>query len=507
MKKLTALFIFIILFSCNSVQKYNRQRLTKLPPEKLKEDVDYAYRKLKQFHPKLNWYISEKDLTKKFDSLKMTITDSLSPVDFYFKIQPVVADIKEGHLAVRIPGKRYSSNEIKGMKNKKGLFGRLDYHVENERLYVSANKDSIENILPGTEILTINDVPVEIYMKKYRKLISSDGFNTTFYPYYLKDSFFNFYSAENGFLDSVKLETKYEDAIKTINLTRESKSDADKEKEKAQKKGSTEKRTNDYVAATDSYNRSFKYLDQDSTIAYIKVKSFSRTYSKRFYEETFKKIKAKKASYLVIDVRENYGGSLSEINDLYSYLAKDSFTLIKKPELTSKYSPLKTNYFRKTSPIGYVVKGIFYPFYFFRQAFIAKKGKDGKVYYKTKESKLTKPKEDSFAGKVYVLINGGSFSASSIIKNDERAILVGEETGGANDGTVAGFYSYQILPNSRLQLPIGMMLVEPNIDFTNTKKGVTPNVEILNSLDNVLEKKDIQLEYVKSEIEKDKLKI
>lgn len=508
MKKFSLLAVLAVIISCNSVQKYNRQRETKLPPNELKDDVDYAYEKLKELHPNLFWYISEKNLNKKFDSLKLSITDSLSPVDFYFKIQPVVADVREGHLAVRIPGKRYSNKEIRGMKNKKGLFTRLEYYVENQKLFVKANKDSIENILPGTEILAINGVPVENYIKKYRKLMTSDGYNSTFYPYYLKDSFFNYYSAENGFMDSAKIETRYEDVIKTVHLTRESKSEADKEKDKAQKKLNTEKRTNDYVAATDSYNRTFKYLDEDSTIAYIKVKSFSRSYSDRFYKETFQKIKDKKATHLVIDVRENYGGSLSEINNLYSYLAKEPFTLVNKPEMTSKYSPLKTNYFRKTSPVGYLIKGILSPFVFTRQLFVGKKGKDGKVYYRMKQSKETKPKETAFHGKVYVLINGGSFSASSIItsklKNDQRAILVGEETGGANDGTVAGFYSYQSLPNSKLQLPIGLLLVQPNIDFTGTKKGVRPNVEILNNLESTLNKQDPQLDWVKAEIEREK---
>ena len=508
MKKLSFIALFILLFSCNSVQKYNRQRESKLAPNELKNDVDYAYKKLKELHPNLYWYISEKDLNKKFDSLKLSITDSLSPVDFYFKIQPVIADIREGHLAVRIPGKRYSSTEIRTMKNKKSLFGRLEYYVENQKLFVSANKDSIENILPGSEILSINSIPVAKYMKKYRKLMTSDGFNSTFYPYYLKDSFFNYYSAENGYLDSVKLETRYEDVTKTVQLKRESKSEVDKEKEKAQKKNKSDKRTNDYVLATDSYNRSFKFLDQDSTIAYIKVKSFSKSFSERFYKETFQKINDKKSTHLVIDVRENYGGSLSEINNLYSYLAKEPFVLVKKPELTSKSSPLKTNYFRKSHPVTYVVKAIMYPFVFFRQILVVKKGENGKVNYRMKESKVTKPKENAFKGKLYVLINGGSFSASSIItsklKNDQRALLVGEETGGANDGTVAGFYSYQSLPHSKLQLPIGLLLIQPNIDFTETKKGVTPNVEILNSFEDTLEKKDSQLEWIKLEIEKEK---
>jgi hypothetical protein len=39
-------------------------------------------------------------------------------------------------------------------------------------------------------------------------------------------------------------------------------------------------------------------------------------------------------------------------------------------------------------------------------------------------------------------------------------MIIGEETGGANDGTVAGIYSTQKLPNSKLKLPIGLFLRE-----------------------------------------------
>ena len=35
-------------------------------------------------------------------------------------------------------------------------------------------------------------------------------------------------------------------------------------------------------------------------------------------------------------------------------------------------------------------------------------------------------------------------------------------------GTVAGIYSTQKHPNSKLKLPIGLFLVQPNIEFTHT---------------------------------------
>ena len=497
----------IILASCSSVRKHNEQRASFISPEDLKEDIDYTYFKIKELHPKLYWYISKRELDYKFDSLKKTIDRPLTPLQFYFKLQPVIADIHEGHLALRIPRVKFTKKEIKSFKDKKGLFGRFEYYIKENHLYIVENKDSILHIKPGTEILSINDVPVSEYLQKYNKLITSDGFNTTFQPYFMKDMFFNFYTAEKGLSDSAKIKTLYDNQIVTYTLKRESKTPVEIKKDKELTKPSHEKKVNDYVAGNDSYNRNFKFLSQDSSVAYIKIKSFSSNYSEKFYKAAFSKIKKAGSSYLIIDVRNNYGGSLAEINNLYSYLVDKPFILIKPSEITSKTTPLKTNYFRKSKPLHYAYKSITYPSYLFTQTFSTYK-KDGKVYYKMKAAKPTKPNKDAFLGKVFVLINGASFSASSIItsklKNDKRVTLVGEETGGANDGTVAGFYSYQKLPHSQIRLPIGLLLVQPNITFSNTQRGVIPDIKIQESMQDAIDKTDPELMWVQNEIAREK---
>jgi len=508
LKNYYILILFALsLSSCFSVRKHNEQTATLISPEKLKEDVDFAYTKLQQLHPQLYWYISKKDLDQRFDSIKQTIDQPLTPIQFYFKLQPVIAHIREGHLSLRIPRKKFTKKEIKELEKKKPMFSRFEYYVKDEHLYIIKNKDSVNNIKPGTEILSINQIPVADFMRKYRSLISSDGYNTTFQPYFLKDVFFNFYTAENGLQDEATIETLYKGEKKSYILKREVKSETDLKKDKEQEKRTQEKKVNDYVAFDNSYNRNFKFLEKDSSVAYIKVKSFSREYSDKFYKQSFEKIKKSKADYLIIDVRNNYGGSLDEINNLYSYLAPEPYVLIKPSQVTSKITPLKTGYFRKSKLFQYALKGIFYPSFFFSQAFSTYK-KDGKVYYKMKADKSTKPHKNAFHGKVFVLINGGSFSASSIItsklKNDQRIVLVGEETGGANDGTVAGFYSYQKLPNSKIDLPIGLLLVQPNIEFTHTKKGVIPDYTVSETMDDIIEKRDPQLEWVKNEIASEK---
>jgi C-terminal processing protease CtpA/Prc len=243
-------------------------------------------------------------------------------------------------------------------------------------------------------------------------------------------------------------------------------------------------------------------LAKDSSVAYIKIKSFSGTYSKKFYKETFATLKKPKTEYLIIDIRDNLGGSLAEINNLYTYFAKEKFKFIKDIEVSSRTSILSTDYLSNfptlTKPLGVIS----YPLYMMFSVISTKK-KDGKFYIKDLFPSK-KPKTNAYKGETYVLINGSSFSASSVIsaklKADHLATLVGEETGGANDGTVAGIYTTQKLPNSKMKLPIGLFLIQPNIEFSNTMKGVTPNVEIIPTLEEILQKKDVQLNWILNDI-------
>ena len=358
------------------------------------------------------------------------------------------------------------------------------------------------NLKVGTEILTINNVPVSQILEKYRPLVTSDGNNTTYQKYSLARRFNTYFTLEYGILDSLKVETKLKESLQTVVLKRETKTKTEKKKEKQDQKLTQEKKTKGYNPITKSFNRNLQFLAKDSSVAYIKIKSFSGTYSKKFYKETFSTLKKAKTQYLIIDIRDNLGGSLAEINNLYTYFAKEKFKFIKDIEVSSRTSILSTDYLSNfptlTKPLGVIS----YPLYMMFSVISTKK-KDGKFYIKDLFPSK-KPKADAFYGKTYVLINGSSFSASSIIsakfKADQLATLVGEETGGANDGTVAGIYSTQKLPNSKMKLPIGLFLIQPNIEFSNTMKGVTPNVEIIPTLEEVLQKKDVQLNWILNDI-------
>lgn len=504
MKPFISFLILMILFSCQTVKKNNLFLDKRIPVADLKKDIDFTYRKLQRFHPNLYWYISKEDLDHKFDSLKTSISQPLTPNQFYFRLAPVVANINEGHLRLRSVSKRYSKAEQKDFKTKKPLFALMDYKIIDDRIFVKENRENVAQIKTGTEILKINDENVPDLIRKYKKLYSSDGENKTFQKYFINLTFFNYYTLENGYLDSVKLQIACDNVIEDVHLKRQKKDTKAVTEEKKLPKVTADQKLQDYDEISKSYNRSFKFLKSDSSIAYIKIKSFSATYAKKFYDQTFRKIKKANSGYVIIDVRDNLGGSLSEINTLYSYLTDKKFTLIKAPEMTSKTSGMHQNYFRGQSVFTSILSAPGYPFFLAGNYLLSSK-KEKRYYFREFASKPTKPKENAFKGKIYVLVNGASFSASSIIaaklKFENRAAIVGEETGGANDGTVAGVNNTVILPNSHLVLPIGLFLIRPNIEFEDQKRGVIPNYSVDPNFDDIFETDDRILKWTLDDID------
>ncbi|MDY3363540.1 S41 family peptidase [Riemerella anatipestifer] len=99
-----------------------------------------------------------------------------------------------------------------------------------------------------------------------------------------------------------------------------------------------------------------------------------------------------------------------------------------------------------------------------------------------------------------MLINGKSFSASSIIsaylKSLPNVTLIGEETGGAHNGTVAGMMPRFELPYSKLNIRFGLLSIEPTYKVDKEGRGVMPNIEFKEKAENIIEEDDRMLNFV-----------
>jgi C-terminal processing protease CtpA/Prc len=505
-------FLFIICFAqCSTIKKDNAHLQQLISVNQLQKDVDFTHKKLQKLHPKLDYYISKESLDYKFDSLKNTINKPLNPLEFYKKLSPIVAEIKQGHSYVVPPTKEYSKKKTKAILKKGiGPFSQFDFTFYNDKLYVIKNKSANKTIAPGSEVLSVNGVKPANLINEYNHYYSSDGFNTTFKKQMATKRFTTFFTTEYGIKDSLQYVFKLNDSIKFITIKRFNKDSIakkekkvvpkklliDKEKLQALKR---KKRINGYDKTSNNLIRELNFISKDTSVAILKIRGFKSGRFRKFYKESFAEIQKRNTKTLIIDLRNNGGGRLSEIIDLYSYLADSTFVFLQKSEVVSKASLFNGAYFNKGSVPVKVIKSIFSPFVYSYLLFTVHKDKNGLNYFGT-DTKPNSISKKAFKGKIYVLINGGSFSASSIISSNlkglKRATFVGEETGGDYNGTVAGFMPILQLPHSELKVRIGIMNMAPHYQTKVIGHGIFPDVPITPTLEDQIQGKDPELDWI-----------
>jgi len=467
------LFVILCCFlmvNCVSVKKHNENIHVLRTEKELKKDVDYLHKKLQKLYPNLYWYIGKQELDDKFDSLKSTLTPMTSN-EFYAKISPVLASIRQGHNVMNPLVERLSKEERRIYKKSIVPLNQFNYELFDDKLYIVKNNSADTSILAGTEVVAINGItPQEVYAK-YVHSFTSDGYNETYYPKGFSRSFSNLFQIQYGklLLDSAVYRLRYDDIVTEYRAIR-----TDKETMRSSKAAETDNR------------RPLTYLEADSSIALMTIPSF-KTKDRSFYKKSFKQLRTANTQTLIIDLRNNPGGSVRDIRALYTYLSDTSFYFLRNAEVASRTSTLQPNIFKGSSIGTGIIRAILYPFKLIEMGVTAVRIKqEAGKYYSRYGSGLTRHNSLYFTGDVYVLINGGSFSASSIISSNlhgaKRATFVGEETGGAYNGCVAGLFYNFTLPKSKLKGRFGLITIQPFYLTDSDGRGIMPDMEVLPTL-------------------------
>lgn len=519
MKKIILLVTISFFANCSSVKNHNAHLNDLISVADSKADVDLAYTKIKKLHPNLYYYISKKELDYKFDSVKNTISKPITSFELYTKISPVVAAVRQGHMFTYPAVKKYTNTENKLMKAKgTGPLSQFDFEFFGDKMYVVKNKSYNKKVTTGTEVVSVNGKkPIEHY-NECKNRFTSDGFNTTFKKNIFGKRFGTFFNYSNGVKDSIVYEFMKNDTLKTVLIKRGIvDSTAIKRKlaklpltevEKAkiiadQKIFKAKKSIFGYDEVAKVYNRELSFLEKDSSVAIIKIKSFSKGKFKPFYKQSFEKIAKTKSKTLIIDLRNNTGGRLNEIENLYGYLADSTFIFSDDAEMTSRFSVIN-NYFKGGSLGGKTLKLATAPIVVPILYLMTTKKEDGKIYLVSSDK--SKIKQPNFRGKIYVLINGSSFSASSIIssnlKGSRRAYFVGEETGGDYNGTVAGQMPIVELSKSKIKIKMGILNCVPHYKTSVLGHGIYPDKEILPTIENRIDNVDPEMDWILEDIKK-----
>lgn len=190
--------------------------------------------------------------------------------------------------------------------------------------------------------------------------------------------------------------------------------------------------------------KSVKWEVKDDGIGYLKLNIFGED-TVKLTQEALASLKEKKIKGLVVDVRNNPGGLLDVSVDVSSLFLNERGAIVKEED------------------------------------------KDGKI------SDLPATLEPQFADKpLVILANGGSASASEIfagaLQDYDRAKLIGEKTFGKGSVQVLE----KVSGGAAVRITIAKWLTPKNRQIN--KLGISPDIEVLMSDEDLKEKRDPQLD-------------
>ncbi len=490
--------------SCVSKKSFNEKITQKHAVNSIIQDIDFVFKQLKKGHSGLTWYIEEQQLVYKFDSLKNTIDEPLTSLELYKKLAPIVVSIRCGHTRLIMPYSQATNKQKIERSKYLNPLQQFTFRIIEDKLYVyQLRNNQISQIQVGDEILAIDGRPVEEIFTSLKSVFSSDGYNETFKNAFLNKSFPYLYSLMYVVNSSIQYTVRRKDSIQnfkieTFNTKNIKKNINDSTKQlNVNFKVRLKQKYRGFDGPND-YLLTFKILDSTKRVAYLKVKSFKfpKANFSRFFKETFAEIKAAKIEHLILDLRDNTGGKLLASKELFAYLSTEDFQFIQEPKISRIYNP----FFHQNGLIN-KIKGI--SFYVQKNQIFEKEGfLDYRLKYKG--TSFESPKNDNYKNNLYVIINGNSFSASSLlsanIQEKRKAIFVGQETGGASNGCVAGSISRIQLSNTKLILSMGLYPVKPAVKSYTYGRGIFPEVRVWENEQDFLNKRDPELNWILNDI-------
>ncbi len=429
-----SLFILTVLFTLTGFcQGSNYDPSYHYSVSDLQADFRFLRTNLQKTHPNLYLYTSKPKFNLLFDSLYKGITHPMTETEFYNLITLLNSKIKDGH-TMFLP-----SQAAMDYSNQNENFFPFYLVVSGDKLYVNMNCSSDTLIKDGAELLSINgikavDVIDQLLLRQIR-----DGDNKT-YPFWILTNYFKeYFSFTFGHPSLFSIDYKTgSNLLQTT--TRALSKDSIKYYRQA-------KYSNRILPANEKHGIVLT-INEQWNVATLSIKSFDTAILRSEYNQNFDSTIQKifnelynaHCDNLILDVRNNQGGDFEPGKFLLSYLLQQSV----------RYLPGSS------------------------------------------EAEIITPRKNSFRGKLFILINGGSFSSTAIVCSylelTKRGVFIGDETAG-NKVVISGDPIDKTLPNTRILCEVSTVKYIIR-NSNNDGHGVIPDYYHIATIEDVASNKD-----------------
>ncbi len=446
--------------------------------EQLKEDFLLFRKALEEGHAGLNRYTPKEELDDHFEAIGAELNRTMTEYEFYRLLAPLIAHIHDGHTRISL------SASLDNYLSDQPILLPFNLRILEKKAYLFRNYSDNPEVLMGSELLSINTHPMSVIIQqmlpfiphdahiqtsKYRSLERTALFGGLFNLVFGSSKSYEITYKEPGSNITKKITTA---GIKANDLT-------------------SIFSTRYPEAATEKPPIQLEYK---KGIALLTIRTFgmgpyqsAKISYPTFLKHAFQELEDKKIQHLIIDLRDNGGGADAYGKILFQHLIDKHFQY---------YEHLRIN---NTE------------FSFFEYTNIPpdERIQNPKRFRKNDEGTFDllfhpnlgeqKPIPPIFKGKIYVLINGNSFSGTgectSLIHSHKKAIFIGEECGAGYYGNTSGFMPTLTLPNTKIRIRIPMIRYTMAVSGYPQDRGIIPDYPVSPTIDDILDGRDTVMEF------------
>ena len=442
-----------------------------LSPAALKDDFELLRFSLEDAHAGLYRYTTKAEMDKHFEPLEKKLSRPLRVSEFYAEVLKLVAAIRDGHTSVRAPA------GLTAWLRQKPIRPPVAVHFEGDRVRVLKDASGREPSAAGSDILAVNGRPIAEVVSALLRYLPGDGYSdgrrraNLEYP----DVFGGLYALEYG-------ETE-----KYVYRLRSADGEVRDHEVAALTVEELEKRMGPLRPRPEGPLLSFRF---EGDVAVLTVRTFGgRSLSAgglsypEFLTQTFRTLLEKKTESLIIDVRDNGGGNDEYGQMLYAHLAPAPFKYYDRLQMNKE----KSEFLRRTSPGA-------------RLPPLRQDEKGRWVSTDHPNLGLKQPREPVFGGRVFILENGRSFSATgefmTAVYANKRGVFIGEESGAGIGGNTSGIMVGLKLDKSGITVSIPMVGYYMAGDHgAHPERGILPDYEVIPTVEDILAGRDPVMEF------------
>ena len=470
------------------------QAQTSIRVQEAREDIDWLQKSLEYIHPRLYKYTEKEKLDSLFQAARTEIASSdkeILALDLLSIISKLNAEVNCGHLYT-IP--QYELKEEILQKKVMPLYLK----VIGKNLYVLDDCSKSDENLSGAKILSINERKSSEILQLMKAGIATDGYiesrKNRLIERYMNHSFHGFdlyFHLQVDRTEEFRIQYQLPGEKEILRMDLQGIGMDERKQLLKELYGKDERAWQNTPSPTFELQK-----EEDYAILRLPRSFYNKDLDPdfdTFLKTAFQELKSKEIKHLILDLRNNEGGSEHHQMELMSYLYDKPFKLYQNIYLSHlDFRPLKEIIIER-DPKDLLFNN--------DDQYMRKISSDLWInnYKYGRSLNLQPPKKNTFEGKLYVLINGITFSSAADLAADIRktteATFIGEESGGTFEGPTGGNTIVVQLPHSKI-----MIRISPNIHIGYLYRkhpigrGVLPDHEVEYTIEDYLQGKDLELE-------------